>query len=182
MALMENYYSTRKKYDQLEILLTDLEQIDADILRLEPLFLVLYRLCKARGQKVIGKSIILNHISQATIVKFFSHEVSHLEPAIEFFLYLSSSSTFKASWEMKFILLLWMSLICMIPFDLKRIDSLRGGVPLVERILDIAKTWIPSVGKEYEGAGILAMRLLTRFDLFLPLMFLCLEKMSVINI
>lgn len=128
------------------------DAVKAEIGELQPLFLIIYRLCKTRGQKVI--------------VKFFSHEVSHLEPALEFFNFVSTDLAFKKYWEMRFIMLLWMSLLCMIPFDLKKIDShkINGETPLVERVLDIVKSFITSVGKEYEGASMLGMRLLTRKD------------------
>ena len=142
-----------RKEDQPDQLGTaDPELIKIEILKLYPLFLILYRLCKTRGQKVI--------------VKFFSHEVSHLEPAIDFFKFISSDPSCKKFWEIRFIMLLWMSLLCMIPFDLKKIDSLKTNdeKPLVERVLDIVKSFIACVGKEYEGASTLGMRLLTRRD------------------
>ncbi|KAJ3359026.1 hypothetical protein HDU91_005029 [Kappamyces sp. JEL0680] len=113
--------------------------------------------------------------THAVSVKFFSHEVSHLEPCIDFFNHISdpAKAAFRPLWEMRFVMLLWISLVCMIPFDLKKIDSERAGQDkLVDRILGIVKLWIDcvgtaarlTVGKEYEGAGLLAMRLLTRRD------------------
>jgi hypothetical protein len=114
------------------------------------LFKILYRLSKTRGHKVI--------------VKFFTHEASHLEPVIDFFVHVSSVSSYSRHWEMRFITLLWISLLCMIPFDLDRIDSMLGSEKLVDRVLNICKRYLTCVGKEYEGASILAMRLLTRKD------------------
>ena len=136
--------------------ITDHDLLDKEIKYLQPLFLIIYRLCKTRGQKVV--------------VKFFSHEVSHLEPCLDFFNFVSSETAFKKFWEMRFIMLLWMSLLCMIPFDLKKIDSGsdekndKKQLPLVERVLEIVKSFITCVGKEYEGASMLGMRLLTRRD------------------
>ncbi|KAJ3268808.1 hypothetical protein HDV01_002186 [Terramyces sp. JEL0728] len=56
----------------------------------------------------------------------------------------------------------------LIPFDLKKIDSgyTEDGVhvPLVERVVGVVKKYLVVPGKEYEGAYILAMRLLTRKD------------------
>ena len=52
--------------------------------------------------------------------------------------------TFQA-WESRYVLLLWLSMACMIPFDLSRLDSnvkLEGGdvkKPVMDRILDIGK-------------------------------------------
>jgi hypothetical protein len=81
--------------------------------RLGPLSRVLYQLCKARGYK--------------TILKFFSHDVSDLEPLLEFTEGLLASKTLGKTrlvyWETMYILLLWLSLVCMIPFDLKTLDT-----------------------------------------------------------
>jgi hypothetical protein len=49
------------------------------------------------------------------------HEVTDLEPVFEF---LSGMNTQKSElWEVRYVCFIWLSLICMIPFDLKRIDS-----------------------------------------------------------
>lgn len=50
-----------------------------------------------------------------------SHEVTDLEPVFEFL--DRQDSTSNTSWEVRYISFVWLSLICMIPFDLKRIDS-----------------------------------------------------------
>ena len=78
--------------------------------RLGPIFKILYMLCKTRGYK--------------TIVKFFSHEVTDLEPILEFTEAFTYSNMANADyWETPFVLLLWLSLDCMIPFDLTTIDT-----------------------------------------------------------
>lgn len=49
------------------------------------------------------------------------------------------------TWETRYMLLLWLSMICLIPFDLARFDgnlvSLEGQArqPTMDRILEIAK-------------------------------------------
>lgn len=49
------------------------------------------------------------------------------------------------TWETRYILLLWLTMTCMIPFDLYRLDgNLRSdgnhsGEPIMDRILAIAK-------------------------------------------
>lgn len=48
------------------------------------------------------------------------HEVTDLEPVFEF---LCKQDIIGSSWELRYICFIWLSLICMIPFDLKRIDS-----------------------------------------------------------
>ncbi|CAG8598117.1 7830_t:CDS:2, partial [Scutellospora calospora] len=57
-----------------------------------------------------------------TIVKFFTHEVSDLEPT--FYFMVSQDPQDYSGWETRYVLLIWLSLICMIPFDLKTVDSL----------------------------------------------------------
>ncbi|KAI8899805.1 tubulin folding cofactor D C terminal-domain-containing protein [Globomyces pollinis-pini] len=125
---------------------------DHQINTLSCLFKILYRLAKTRGHKII--------------VKFFSHQVSHLEPSLNFFHHISEKNPrFRLHWEMRYIMLLWISLIVMIPFDLSRIDSETGeNGKLVNRILDTANHYLQSVSKEYEAACLLVMRLLTRKD------------------
>ncbi|KAJ3170509.1 hypothetical protein HDU87_008744 [Geranomyces variabilis] len=127
-----------------------------------PLLGLLYHLSKVRGHK--------------TVIKFFPHEVADLEPVL--FVLESVTTMNKAGgtvprassdsqlWEGRYVLLLWLSLLSMVPFDLKTVDSgtETGGDPLVDRIMALAKHYLSSVSKEYEGAALLLMRLATRKD------------------
>ncbi|KAJ3037081.1 hypothetical protein HDV00_002086 [Rhizophlyctis rosea] len=102
-----------------------------------------------------------------TVVKFLSHEATDLEPTLDFLTAAAYDSPEGGSlWETRYVGFLWMSLICMIPFDLKRIDSAvgTGKTSLVERISALCKPYLSAVSKEYESAAILMMRLLTRRD------------------
>lgn len=56
-----------------------------------------------------------------TVVKFMSHEVTDLEPILEYLQGLDSTDS--VIWETRYVCFLWLSLVCMIPFDLKRVDS-----------------------------------------------------------
>ena len=111
-----------------------------------PFFMVLYRLVKSRGYK--------------TVLRYFTHEASHLEPLLLFLQSIQQSSKY---WETRYILLLWLSLVSMVPFDLTRVES-NEQLSLVQRLLMAAEAFVGAVGKEYEGASILLMRLLTRKD------------------
>ncbi|KAI8636410.1 tubulin folding cofactor D C terminal-domain-containing protein [Parasitella parasitica] len=113
------------------------------------LFRFLYLLTKTRGFK--------------TIVKFMSHEVTDLEPVYEFLYKLDSESS--KLWEARYICFIWLSLICMIPFDLKKIDSDRSHQSLILNMLDLCKKYLCSTGKERDGASLLIARLLARQDL-----------------
>ncbi|CEP19812.1 hypothetical protein [Parasitella parasitica] len=114
------------------------------------LFRFLYLLTKTRGFK--------------TIVKFMSHEVTDLEPVYEFLSKIDSQNT--KLWEARYICFIWLSLICMIPFDLKKIDSDQSHQSLIANMLDLCKKYLCSTGKERDGASLLIARLLARQDLY----------------
>ncbi|KAI8822570.1 armadillo-type protein [Fimicolochytrium jonesii] len=118
---------------------------------LAPFLSFMYCLTKVRGYK--------------TVVKLFSHKVVDLEP-VAFYLEVMMEHEDASFWEGRYVLLLWLSLLSMVPFDLRTIDSGSGGggLQLVERILNIAKHYLYAVGKEYEGAALLMMRIITRKD------------------
>ncbi|OZJ03190.1 hypothetical protein BZG36_03316 [Bifiguratus adelaidae] len=125
---------------------------DVNRTRLELYFRYLYILCKVRGSK--------------TIVQFFTHEVSDLEPFTSFYLSHATNST----WETRYICLIWLSLIYIIPFDLAKVDSEarlenRGKIPIVEKLLDRAKSCLLSSGREQSAAAILISRMLSRKDI-----------------
>ncbi|KAI8140356.1 tubulin folding cofactor D C terminal-domain-containing protein [Fennellomyces sp. T-0311] len=113
------------------------------------LFRYLYLVTKTRGYK--------------TVVKFMSHDVADLEPVFEFLCAMGDPSV---PWETRYICFIWLSLICMIPFDLKRVDSASNSeTSLITRMLDTCKHYLKSTGKERDGAGLLLARLLSRRDL-----------------
>ncbi|KAI9025982.1 tubulin folding cofactor D C terminal-domain-containing protein [Phycomyces nitens] len=116
------------------------------------LFKYIYLLTKTRGYK--------------TIVKFMSHNVDDLEPVFEFLSSLDSKDN--GSWETRYVCFVWLSLICMIPFDLKRVDSGAGQKSqdsLIVKMLVICKGYLKVTGKERDGASLLIARLLSRRDL-----------------
>ncbi|KAG2210327.1 hypothetical protein INT47_003312 [Mucor saturninus] len=114
------------------------------------LFRFLYFLTKTRGFK--------------TIVKFMSHEVTDLEPVFEFLSAMDFSAT--ELWEARYICFIWLSLICMIPFDLKKVDSgIQSQDSLIVKMLNLCKRYICTTGKERDGASLLIARLLSRQDL-----------------
>ncbi|KAG0211199.1 hypothetical protein BGX28_008379 [Mortierella sp. GBA30] len=121
-------------------------------------FFMLYLISNTRGYK--------------TVVKFLPHEVADIEPAFEF---LRMQDKRGRPWETRYILLIWLSLMCMIPFDLKSIDSqatkASDRIPLVDQMMDTAKIYLDRAGKDRDGASLFLARLLTRKDtctLYLP--------------
>ena len=114
--------------------------------------------------------------------KFFPHQASHLELAvsllqichdeIEQTSILREEST--GQWETKCCLLLWLSMLVLIPFDIASIDTTLANsnstiqndeIPLVKKILALCKDYLASPGPMREMAGVLLSRLLTRPDM-----------------
>lgn len=76
--------------------------------------------------------------------------------------------------ETKCVLLLWMYILVLIPFDLSTVDtSIVGGEfdngveisPLVVKILEISKGYLSSAGPMRRISGLVLSRLLTRPDM-----------------
>lgn len=68
------------------------------------LFIILAYICKVRGYK--------------TVLKFFPHEVSDMELITEMLHFQDTTN-----WEVPYILVLWLSIVVLVPFDLTTIDS-----------------------------------------------------------
>lgn len=68
---------------------------------------VLQLFCRVRGYK--------------SVIKFFPHEVSHVEVCM--IALQSQDRTDHCNWETRYILLLWMCQLCLIPFDICSLDS-----------------------------------------------------------
>ncbi|KAF5369524.1 hypothetical protein D9758_002666 [Tetrapyrgos nigripes] len=66
-------------------------------------------------------------------------------------------------WALRYIVLLWLSLICMIPFDLSQFDEGEGG-QTASSIETIGKQYLANAGLEREGAALLLSRLYMRQD------------------
>eukprot|EP01118_Nematostelium_gracile_P009560 TRINITY_DN3239_c0_g2_i2.p1 TRINITY_DN3239_c0_g2~~TRINITY_DN3239_c0_g2_i2.p1 ORF type:complete len:487 (-),score=117.12 TRINITY_DN3239_c0_g2_i2:469-1929(-) len=97
-----------------------------------------------------------------TIERFFSHEASDFEPTLD--LLEAQNIQDHQTWETRYILLLWLSIIVLIPFNLSTIDSMIHGKTILERIIDLSKKFLSDAGKTREAASILLSRALTRPD------------------
>jgi hypothetical protein len=67
----------------------------------------------------------LRSVSLGPTVKFFPHEVADLEPTLRY-LQRQSPLDFE-TWQTRYSLLLWLSIIVLIPFDLATVDSSHGS-------------------------------------------------------
>lgn len=118
---------------------------------------IIYQLTKVRGMKYT--------------LKYFPHEVKDLEPAIS---YLVKSRNESWYWESRYIIMLWLTVIILVPFDLKTIDSEHIEIynekgekvqEMVELLLEISKHYLKATTKLKEAAAIFLSKLFTRPDI-----------------
>jgi tubulin-specific chaperone D len=93
-------------------------------------------------------------------VRILPIDVFLLEPV------LSAISTPNLLWQTKYILLLWLSLICLAPFDLASIESHETSQSLVTRLLKVSEEGLGVAGKERDACAILCARVLSRSDVW----------------
>lgn len=96
------------------------------------------------------------------LVSFFPHQVSDLTVALTYMNQLDDDTSTRI-WTLRYLILLWLSLICRIPFDLTKFDeddSTPNETALtIERI---GRNLLNRSGLEREGASLLLARLYTR--------------------
>ncbi|XP_057310361.1 tubulin-specific chaperone D-like [Hydractinia symbiolongicarpus] len=113
-------------------------------------FRYLYLFTKVRGYK--------------QIIRLFSHDVSDLEFVLK--LLHEQSPTEYQTWETRYILLLWLAIVCIIPFDLKKLDgaSVSDDESVLNRVLKSALPYLNVFDKSKDAAAYLTAKFLTRPD------------------
>ncbi|AQK64746.1 Tubulin-folding cofactor D [Zea mays] len=134
---------------------------------IKPLCIIIYTLVTVCGYK--------------SVIRFFPHQVSDLELAVALLEKCHTMSSATAlrqestgEMETKCVVLLWLYILVLIPFDISTVDTSIATadnvdgpevVPLVTRILDICKDYLSSSGPMRRMSGLLLARLLTRPDM-----------------
>ena len=134
---------------------------------IKPICIIIYTLVTVCGYKAV--------------TKFFPHQVSDLELAVSLLerCHVANSVTSlrqesTGEMEAKCVMLLWLSILVLVPFDISSVDSsivysnnLREDEPppLVLRILGFSKDYLSNAGPMRTIAGLLLSRLLTRPDM-----------------
>ncbi|KAF7797405.1 hypothetical protein EIP86_008600 [Pleurotus ostreatoroseus] len=118
---------------------------------IECIALLLYHYVKFRGYK--------------SITRFFPHEVTDLSTALNFLLLPDGPTQDHTQWPLRYVMLLWLSLICMLPFDLAQFDEPDSIGKTARDLEDIAKSHLSKAGVEREGAAIMLARLYARKDM-----------------
>ncbi|KAM9296416.1 tubulin-specific chaperone D [Gastrophryne carolinensis] len=159
IVIMDNYQEQPHLLDpHLEWMLDLLLEIIRDKASSPTLFHLafkfLYILSKVRGYK--------------TFLRLFPHEVVDVHPVLE--MIHAQNPSDHETWETRYMLLLWLSMACLIPFDLSRLDgslSTVGGQKrqsTMDNILDVAKSYLLVSDKARDGAAVLVSKFITRPD------------------
>jgi len=119
--------------------------------QLHGLLAFVYILCRLRGYK--------------TVVKFFPHEAADLEPVLHA-LQSQDRQNYKR-WHTRYGLLLWLSMLVLVPFDICSIDSglENNDVTLVGALCDLATEYLRDAGPTREAAAVCLASLLKRPDM-----------------
>ena len=104
-------------------------------------------LFKVRGPKVV--------------VKYLPHEVDDLERVVV--LLQAQDPQDNLTWETRYILLMWLSMIVLIPFDMSRFDD-GTKAPIMERIMSCCKRYLSARDKCRDAAARLVASFLARPD------------------
>ncbi|KAJ1417019.1 armadillo-type protein, partial [Ochromonadaceae sp. CCMP2298] len=168
-----------QKLTSLLVSLEDSASEDAKAAAMRQLFYVgnvSYSLCRVAGYKYV--------------MKHFLHEVSHLESCLSL---LNQQDRADHRWETRYVLLLWLAALCLIPFDICSMDSSlqiepsqpvdasdatepsesieSSSVPgppartLVTNIVTQCKAFLSDTGPTREAAAVCLSCLLTRPDM-----------------
>ncbi|XP_002723088.2 tubulin-specific chaperone D isoform X1 [Oryctolagus cuniculus] len=117
-------------------------------------FKFLYIITKVRGYKIF--------------LRLFPHEVANVEPVLDMITHQDPKD--HETWETRYMLLLWLSVTCLIPFDLSRLDgnllsqTEPARVPIMDRILHIAESYLVVSDKARDAAAVLVSKFITRPD------------------
>uniref|UniRef100_A0A8C8ZUX8 Tubulin-specific chaperone D n=1 Tax=Prolemur simus TaxID=1328070 RepID=A0A8C8ZUX8_PROSS len=117
-------------------------------------FKFLYIITKVRGYKIF--------------LRLFPHEVADVEPVLD--MVAGQDPKDHETWETRYMLLLWLSVTCLIPFDLSRLDGNlltqpgRARMSIMDRILQIAESYLVVSDKARDAAAVLVSRFITRPD------------------
>ncbi|KIN99611.1 hypothetical protein M404DRAFT_16471 [Pisolithus tinctorius Marx 270] len=122
----------------------------SSIARLGRLAELLYNYIKLRGYK--------------TITSFFPHEIADVTIAIEFMRLPDGPSVEPSQWTLRYVVLLWLSLVCRIPFDLDQFDEDDQIGRLASALESTAMEYLNKAGLEREGAAILLSQFYMRKD------------------
>ncbi|XP_053604149.1 tubulin-specific chaperone D isoform X2 [Plodia interpunctella] len=162
------YAIIKQYYEQPHLLDPHLDKILAKFLSLikdkeSPIelkhatFNYMYQIFRVRGYKIV--------------IRHLPHEVSDLLTVLSFL--EAQDPKDKETWRSRFVLLLWLSIVVIIPFHMSRLDGFAPGQPdagnskkmtVMEKIFNICKTYSLSKDACAEASAFLTSKFLIRSD------------------
>ncbi|KAJ8938560.1 hypothetical protein NQ314_011450 [Rhamnusium bicolor] len=110
--------------------------------------------------------VVVNVRGYKVIIRHLPHEVADFEPVLQ--LLESQNPDDPETWTTRYILLLWLSIIVMIPFHMSRFDGFdekeTERKTVMTRILDIIKIYAIVPDKCRDAAAYLSSKFITRND------------------
>lgn len=94
--------------------------------------------------------------------RYFPHEIADLPIALDFMMISNAPAHQADQWALRYVVLLWLSLICMIPFDLSLFDPEASPGYIATTLETLARQFLPNAGLERDAAATLLSRLYTR--------------------
>ncbi|KAJ2828087.1 hypothetical protein FBU31_003002, partial [Coemansia sp. 'formosensis'] len=170
MAVIEEYvHAYHESAADISANDTSAQEASVSATRMNGVFELVYMLCKVRGYKVV--------------LRFFPHSVADVEPVLAT-LWRHTANLATSSWTARYVMLVWLSLLSMVPFDLESIDSgianlppldsstfgntqpssENGGKALVDLWVELGQFYLRRPGCDMEGAAVMLARLLSRKD------------------
>ncbi|XP_069510643.1 tubulin-specific chaperone D isoform X2 [Ambystoma mexicanum] len=117
-------------------------------------FKFLYLISKVRGYKIF--------------LRLFPHEVVNVHPVLD--MLAAQNPKDHETWESRYMLLLWLSMTCLIPFDLSRLDGNIASeigptrMSIMDQILHVAEFYLVVSDKARDAAAVLVSKFITRPD------------------
>ncbi|KAL9385616.1 hypothetical protein Peur_022626 [Populus x canadensis] len=134
---------------------------------IKPICIIIYTLVTVCGYKAV--------------IKFFPHQVSDLELAVSLLEKCHGANSVtslrqesKGEMEAKCVMLLWLSILVLVPFDISSVDTSIASsnelgelelAPLVLRILKFSKDYLSNTGPMRTMAGLVLSKLISRPDM-----------------
>ncbi|KAJ6879176.1 tubulin-folding cofactor D [Populus alba x Populus x berolinensis] len=134
---------------------------------IKPICIIIYTLVTVCGYKAV--------------IKFFPHQVSDLELAVSLLGKCHGANSVtslrqesKGEMEAKCVMLLWLSILVLVPFDISSVDTSIASsnelgelelAPLVLRILKFSKDYLSNAGPMRTMAGLVLSKLISRPDM-----------------
>uniref|UniRef100_A0A5K3F699 Tubulin-specific chaperone D n=2 Tax=Mesocestoides corti TaxID=53468 RepID=A0A5K3F699_MESCO len=107
--------------------------------------------------------LMINTRGYKCLVRLMPHTVDDLEPVLD--LLKTQDLNDHDNWQTRYVLLLWLSIVIMVPFALERLEK-QGKPPLSECVLNEAKKHVVLDDVTQDGAAYLLAKLISRPDVY----------------